>query len=66
VEGGDHPGTLAARSNLASTYLQAGRPAEAVPLFERTLADSERVLGADHPITQAARRELTSARNPDL
>jgi hypothetical protein len=27
----------------------AGRTAEAIPLHERTLADSERVLGAEHP-----------------
>jgi hypothetical protein len=40
------------------SYLAAGRAADAVPLFERTLADCERVLGADHPDTLASRDNL--------
>ncbi len=46
---------LTSRNNLASAYRAAGRTAEAIPLFERTLADRERVLGADHPDTLASR-----------
>ena len=52
------PNTLTSRNNLALAYQDAGRLAEAIPLFERTLTDLERVLGADHPYT------LTSPRQP--
>jgi len=33
----------------------------AIPLFEQTLADCERVLGGDHPQTLTARNNLASA-----
>ncbi len=33
---------------------------EAIPLLERTLADWERVRGADHPDTKAAREGLAA------
>jgi Tetratricopeptide repeat len=36
-------------------------PEEAIPLQERTLADSERVLGADHPDTLTSRHNLAGA-----
>ena len=39
-------------------YRAAGRLDEAIPLFERTLADSERVLGVTHPDTLASRNNL--------
>ena len=42
------------------SYRAAGRTAEAIPLLERTLADCERVLGADHPKTTAARKDLAA------
>jgi hypothetical protein len=61
VLGGDHPDTLASRNNLAAAYVSAGRLGEAVPLFERTLADHERVLGGDHPDTLASRNNLAAA-----
>ena len=61
VLGGDHPGTLVSRSNLANAYRKAGRLAEAVPLFERTVADRERLLGGDHRDTLAARNNLANA-----
>jgi hypothetical protein len=38
--------------------LAAGQPAKAIPLFKRTLADCERVLGADHPNTLRSRNNL--------
>ncbi len=59
--GPDHPGTLVSRVSLASAYQAAGRINEAVPLFERTLADCERALGPDHPDTLASRGGLASA-----
>jgi hypothetical protein len=40
------------------SYLAAGRTAKAISLLERTLADCERVLGADHPDTLASRDNL--------
>ena len=54
--------TLAARNNLAAAYRAAGRPAEAIPLFEQNLAACERLLGADHPRTVASRHNLDHAR----
>lgn len=48
VQAADHPNTL------------KGRMAEAIPLLEQTLADSERALGADHPGTNAARKALAA------
>ncbi|MGW5555523.1 tetratricopeptide repeat protein, partial [Nocardia beijingensis] len=42
-------------------YLSAGRVVEAIPLYERTLADRERVSGADHPDTLVSRNNLASA-----
>ena len=48
IPGADHPNNLKERM------------AEAIPLLERTLADCERVLGADHPDTNAAREDLAA------
>ena len=48
------------RNNLAMAYRAAGRTAEAIPLLERMLADCERMLGADHPWTKAARVGLAA------
>jgi Tetratricopeptide repeat len=44
------------------TELDARRTAEAIELFERALADCERVLGPDHPLTRGVRRNLDRAR----
>jgi hypothetical protein len=41
--------------------VSAGRLGEAILLYERTLADSERVLGADHPDTLGSRNNLAGA-----
>jgi len=62
VQGADHPNpdTLRSRNNRAMSYLAAGRPAKAIPLYRRTLADCERVLGVDHPDTRAAREDLAA------
>ena len=59
--GPDHPGILVSRVGLAFAYLSAGRIDEAIGLFERTLADCERVLGPDHPRTLASRGNLAVA-----
>jgi hypothetical protein len=47
--------TLTARANLADTYRQAGRTNDAITLLEQVVADSERLLGAEHPHTVAAK-----------
>jgi hypothetical protein len=57
----DHPGTLSGRNNLAVAYRKAGKPAEAIPLFEQILAACERLYGADHPRTVATRKNLALA-----
>ena len=58
--GADHPETLRTRNNLALAYRDAGRLDEAIPLFERTLADRERVLGETHPSTLTSRNNLAA------
>ncbi|MFE3703042.1 tetratricopeptide repeat protein, partial [Nocardia tengchongensis] len=55
-----HPATLTSRNNLAYAYRSAGRSCEAIPLYERALTDSERILGPDHPITRVIRGNLAS------
>ena len=52
---------MTARNNLALAYLSAGRIPDAVAIFERNLADRERVLGSDHPDTLKALNNLASA-----
>jgi hypothetical protein len=52
----DHPTTLTTRNNLAMAYRAAGRTADAITLYERTLAYCERFMGADHPDTKRRAR----------
>ena len=59
--GAGHPDTLTAQNNLAAAYRDAGRLAEAIPLFERTLAARERLLGPDHPSTVNSVGNLANA-----
>ena len=61
VLGFDHPDTLTSQNNLAVAYQVAGRPAEAIPLFERTLAALERLLGPDHLDVVTTRNNLAVA-----
>ena len=61
VLGDTHPDTMTARNNLAGAYWAAGRPGEAIPLYEQVLADRERVLGPDHPGTLISRSNLAGA-----
>ncbi|MEW9531980.1 tetratricopeptide repeat protein, partial [Microbispora sp. NPDC049125] len=49
------------RSNLAGVLLAAGDVGRAVTLYERVLADSERVLGSDHRNTLILRANLAGA-----
>jgi hypothetical protein len=41
---GDHRDTLSSRNNLAGAYQSAGDLGRAIPLYEQTLADRQRVL----------------------
>ena len=59
--GPDHTRTLTARGNLAGAYRSAGRLEQAIPLFERTLEDRERVLKPNHPDILASRNDLANA-----
>ncbi|MET9243036.1 tetratricopeptide repeat protein [Nonomuraea sp. NPDC003709] len=58
---GYHPHTLKSR-NLAYAYQAAGDLDRAIPLFEATLADCERVLSGDHPTTKVVRANLSALR----
>jgi tetratricopeptide (TPR) repeat protein len=58
ILGEEHPDTIMARANLASSYWSAGRTGEAIAIEERVLADSERLLGEEHPDTIRARANL--------
>ena len=56
--GTDHRYTMNCRSNLASSYQQAGRTNDAITIEEAVLADRERILGPDHPDTLHSRANL--------
>ncbi|RSM32828.1 tetratricopeptide repeat-containing protein, partial [Amycolatopsis balhimycina DSM 5908] len=53
--------TLSSRNNLAYAYQAMGDLGRAIPLYEANLADSERVLGPDHPDTLSSRNNLAYA-----
>ena len=53
--------TLTTRSSLAAAVFADGRLTEAIPLLQRTLTDSERYLGPDHPMTRTVRENLEAA-----
>jgi RNA polymerase sigma factor (sigma-70 family) len=59
--GPDHPETLNSRNSLAAAYLAAGRVADAIPLFEQTLAVRQRMLGPDDPESLTSQNNLASA-----
>ncbi|WP_182885769.1 tetratricopeptide repeat-containing protein [Microbispora sp. H10885] len=59
LAGGDLPTELLALRGWCGRYLyDLADLTRAIPLFEATLADCERVLGADHPSTLASRNNL--------
>jgi tetratricopeptide (TPR) repeat protein len=59
--GSAHPDTILARDRLAAAYEAIGRYSEAIAVYERALADSERGLGPEHPDTLNARSSLARA-----
>ena len=59
--GSTDPATLGSRLALARAYQQAGRLAEALPLFEAVVADFEATLGAAHPHTLASRQRCSES-----
>ena len=60
ILGDDHPDTLTAMGNLASTYWQQGRTGEAAALGEEVLQKRRRILGDDHPHTLTSMNNLAS------
>ena len=56
--GPDHHDTLNSRNSLAAAYQAAGRPADAIALFEQTLVIRERFLGPEHPDTLTTQNNL--------
>ncbi|MFG2051504.1 tetratricopeptide repeat protein [Micromonospora sp. NPDC048935] len=61
VLGDDHPDTITAWANLATSYRQAGRTDEAIPIEEKVVKDRSRVSGDDHPHTITARANLAAS-----
>jgi tetratricopeptide (TPR) repeat protein len=61
ILGPEHPDTLTARANVASSYRQAGRTAEAITLLEEVAAQTVRLLGPEHPDTLTAQANLASS-----
>jgi tetratricopeptide (TPR) repeat protein len=61
VRGADHPGTLRARSDLATAYWKFGRYDEAIDIEEALVEDTRRVLGPEHPEALTARANLASS-----
>ena len=59
--GPDHPDTLKSMTNLASSYDDLGRHAEALELNEETLALTKARLGPDHPHTLTSMHNLASS-----
>ena len=55
------PETLASQNDRAYAYRSAGRPGEAIPLYEQNFADRVRVSGPDHPDTLTSRDNLAAA-----
>ncbi len=61
ILGTSHAHTFAARDNLAAAHEKAGRQADAIPLYERTLQEREWAAGAEHASTLAARSQVGHA-----
>jgi len=58
----DDPDVLRTRESLAYGYWEAGCASEAIAIVERVLADRERVLGDEHPVTRWSRANLAAYR----
>jgi tetratricopeptide (TPR) repeat protein len=61
ILGAAHPHAIYAADRLAAAYQAAGRPADAIPVYEQVLAGREHSLGVAHPDTLAARDSLGRA-----
>jgi tetratricopeptide (TPR) repeat protein len=61
ILGPGHPDTPELMRRLAVACLAAGRPEQAVPAFERALADSARALGPEHPAVAGLQIDLGRA-----
>ena len=59
---GTQSGLPAGRPTCLAAYQQAGRPADASKQYQKALADGERYLGPDHPVTRTVRENLRAAR----
>jgi eukaryotic-like serine/threonine-protein kinase len=59
--GADHPDTLSSMNNLANSYDDLGRHAEALNLREETLSLRRAKLGADHPHTLMSMNNLANS-----
>jgi tetratricopeptide (TPR) repeat protein len=55
------PATLNTQNSLAVLLVERGKPAEAIPLFEDTVAGRKARLGPDHPHTLATMDNLANA-----
>ncbi|MGN9912739.1 tetratricopeptide repeat protein [Phytohabitans sp. LJ34] len=64
VLGPAHPETLKAIINVGAVQRHSGRPAEALAVWRDVLADADRELGADHPVTALIRRAIAAEDNP--
>jgi tetratricopeptide (TPR) repeat protein len=60
VLGPDHPDVAEALNNLAFSYYQQGRYADAESLNKRSLAIDEKILGPDHPDVAGALNNLAA------
>lgn len=54
--GAEHPHVANSLNNLAGLYEAQGDTTTAKPLYERSLAILEKVLGTEHPTTQTVAR----------
>ena len=58
IQGDGHPNTLTSMDNLASSYVQQGRPKEACELEEEVLRKRKEILGDTHPDTLTSMNNL--------
>ncbi|MDC1287504.1 tetratricopeptide repeat protein [Gammaproteobacteria bacterium] len=56
----NHADVLSSLNNLAACLRSVGTMGEVLPLYERTLAERERVLGSEHPHTLKSRNNLAT------
>jgi tetratricopeptide (TPR) repeat protein len=59
--GSGHANAVVARDRLAAAYEAAGKPADAIAVFEIALKEREQHQGTEHPETIAARAHLAHA-----